>query len=111
MVNIGEFLYRVLETAPKFGLREEIEFVPMYLRLGKQHRKRKFSVLFIQVVKKSALHVQNLLFFYLLIGLVSFDVLVAVAVAVAAPAAVARSSLLPGFIDVCKRLGIRSRFG
>ena len=48
--------------------------------------------------------------FYLLIGLVSFDVLVAVHVAVAAAAAVARSSLLPGFIDVGKRLGIRTRF-
>ena len=69
--------------------------------LAKQRRKRKFSVVFIQVVKKSALRVQNfLLFFYLLIGLVSFDVLVVVAVVVAAAAAVARSSLL----------GIRPRF-
>ena len=36
--------------------------------LAKQPRKRKFSVLFIQVVKKSALHVQNLLFFIYLFG-------------------------------------------
>ena len=36
--------------------------------LAKQLRKRKFSVLFIQVVKKSALHVQNLLFFIYLFG-------------------------------------------
>jgi len=50
--------------------------------------------------------------FYSLIGLVSFDVLVAVALAVAfaAAAAVARSSLLLGFIDVRKRLEIRTRF-
>ena len=78
--------------------------------LAKQNRKRKFSVVFIQVVKKSALHVRNLLFFYLLIELVSFDVLVAVAVSVAASPAVARSSLLPGFVDVRKRLGIRTSF-
>ena len=68
--------------------------------------------MFIQVVKKSALHVPNLFFFNSLIGLVSFDVLVAVAVAVAfaAAAVVARSSLLLGFIDVRKRLEIRTRF-
>ena len=50
--------------------------------------------------------------YYLLIGLVSFDVLVAVAVAVAVAAAavVARSSLLPGFIDVREWVGIRTRF-
>ena len=70
---------------------------------SKQRRKKKFSVVFIQVVKKSALHVPNLFFFNSLIGLVSFDVLVAVAVAfAAAAAAVARSSLLLGFIDVRK---------
>ena len=54
MANIGELPYQVLGTAPKFGLREEI-------------------------VKKIALHVQNVIF-YLLIGLVSFDFLAAVAV-------------------------------
>ena len=65
--------------------------------------------MFIQVVKKSVLHVPNLFFFNSLIGLVSYDVLVAVAVAFAA-AAVVRSSLLLGFIDVRKRLEIRTRF-
>ena len=78
--------------------------------LAKQNRKRKFSVVFIQVVKKSALHVPNLFFFNSLKGLVSFDVLIAVAVAFAAAGAVVRSSLLLGFIDVRKRLEIRTRF-
>ena len=66
--------------------------------------------MFIQVVKKRALHVPNLSFFNSLKGLVSFDVLVAVAVAFAAAGAVVRSSLLLGFIDVRKRLEIRTRF-
>ena len=34
MANIGELPHRVLGTAPKFGLREEIEFVPVCLRPG-----------------------------------------------------------------------------
>ena len=29
MANEGELPYEVLGTAPKFGLREEIEFVPV----------------------------------------------------------------------------------
>ena len=29
MENIGELPYGVLGTVPKFGLREEIEFVPL----------------------------------------------------------------------------------
>ena len=68
MANIGELPYRVLGTAPKFGLREEIEFVSVCLPPRKQRRKRKFSVVFIQVVKKSALHVQYLLLFIYLLG-------------------------------------------
>ena len=53
MENIGELPYGVLGTVPKFGLREEIEFVPL-LTFSKQRRKRKFNVVFVQVVKKSA---------------------------------------------------------
>ena len=48
--NIGQLPYRVLETAPKFRLREEIEFVPVSTS-SKQRRKRKFNVVFAQVVK------------------------------------------------------------
>ena len=53
MENIGELPFGVLGTVPKFGLREEIEFVPL-LTFSKQRRKRKFNVVFVQVVKKSA---------------------------------------------------------
>ena len=66
MANIGELPYQVLGTAPKFGLTEEI-------------------------VKKIALHVQNLSFFIYLLG--SFPLTFSL-------------PLLPGFIDVHKRLGI-----
>ena len=57
--------YQVLGTTPNFGLKEETEFVPV-LTSSKQRRKRKFTVVFVQVVKKSALDVQNLFFIYLL---------------------------------------------
>ena len=60
--------YRGLGTAPNFGLKQETEFVPV-LTLSKQRRKRKFTVVFVQVVKKSALDVKNVLFFIYL-GLV-----------------------------------------
>ena len=43
MANKGELPYRVLGTAPNFGLREETEFVPV-LTSSKQRRKRKFTV-------------------------------------------------------------------
>ena len=56
MENIGELPYGVLGTAPKFGLREEIEYAPAFTS-SKQRRKRKFTVVFVQVVKKSALAV------------------------------------------------------
>ena len=58
MANKSEFSYGVLGTAPKFGLREEIEFVPV-LTSSKHRCKRNFTVVFVQVVKKSALDVQN----------------------------------------------------
>ena len=53
----------VLRTALKFGLREVIELVPVFTS-SKQRRERKFNVAFVQILKKSALHVQNLLFLF-----------------------------------------------
>ena len=55
---------------------EEIELVPVFT-FSKQRHKRKFTVVFVQVVKKSALDVQNLLFFHLLIGLIAVAVTIA----------------------------------
>ena len=86
MANIGELRYGVLGTDPNFGLREEIKF--SYVYVLQQRLKKKFMVVFVQVVKRSALDVQNLLL----------------------TLTRRTSSLLSGFIDVCKRLGIRARF-
>ena len=61
MANIGQLPDGDLGTAPKFGLREEIELF-FVSTPSKQRRKRKFNVGFVQVLKKNALHVQNLLF-------------------------------------------------
>ena len=62
MANKVELLYGVLGAAPK-----EIDFVPVFT--SSKHRcKRNFTVVFVQVVKKSALDVQNLLFFIYLLG-------------------------------------------
>ena len=61
MADTGELSNGVLGTAPKFGLREVFEFVTVFTS-SKQRRKRKFTVVFVHVVKKSALDVQNLLF-------------------------------------------------
>ena len=97
MEDIGELPKGVLRTAPKFGLREEIEFVPVFTPY-KQRRKRTFTVVFLQVVKKSALDVQNLFFIYFL-GLLPSP----------SPSP-SPSSLLLEFIDVSIRLGIRTRF-
>ena len=92
--NIGELLYGVLGTTPnKFGLTEEIEFVPVFTS-SKQRGKRKFTVVFVQVVKKSTMDVRN--FIYCLGSLMS--------------PSPSPSSLLPGFIYVGKRLGIRTPF-
>ena len=93
---IGELPYGVLETAPKFGLREVIEFVPVFTS-SKQRRKRKFTVVLVQAVEKSAQDVQNLWFFIYLLG------------SLPSPSP-SPSSLLAGFIDVRARLGIRTRF-
>ena len=75
---------------------QQIEFVPVFT-FSKQRHKRKFTVVFVQVVKKSALDLQNLLFFTSLLG------------SLPSPSP-SPSSLLPGFIDVRKRLEIRARF-
>ena len=96
MANLGELPYGGLGTAAKFGLREGTEFAPVFTS-SKQRRKRKFTVVYVQVVKKSALDVQNLLFFIYLLGSLSLP-------------SPSPSSLPPGFIDVRKRLGIRARF-
>ena len=82
-LNFFAFIsYRVLGTAPNFRLKEETEFV-LVLTSSKQRRKRKFTVVFVQVVKKSALDVQNLFSIYLLGSLPS--------------SSPPPSSLLPGF--------------
>ena len=75
---------------------------------SKQRRKRKFfTVVFIQVVKESVLDVQNLLFFHLFIGLIAVAVVAWVArKRLLRRLSLSPSSLLPGFIDVSKRLGI-----
>ena len=86
MANIGELRYGVLRTDPNFGLREEIKF--SYVYVLQQRLKKKFMVVFVQVVKRSVLDVQNLLL----------------------TLTRRTSSLLSGFIDVCKPLGIRARF-
>ena len=98
MANIGELPYGSMSWGPhpSSESEEEIEFAPVFTS-SKQRRKRKFTVVFAQVVKKSALDLQNLLFFIYLLGpLPSLS-----------PSPL---SLLPGFIDVRKRLGIRARF-
>ena len=82
-------------TAPsfKFGLREETECV-LVLMSSKQRRKRKFNVDFRTSCKEKRAAREKFVVFHLLIGLVSFDALFAVAVAVAFFIAPAR------FIDV-----------
>ena len=93
-----------------FGLREEIEFVPVCLRPGQTKSQKEILRRVHTGCKEKRATCAKFVVFYLLIRLVSFDVLVAVAVAVAASPAVARSSLLPGFVDVRKQLGIRTSF-
>ena len=73
MANIGELPNGILGTAPKFGLRETKKNCPCIYVLKTKSQKEQFNVVFVQVVKKSALHVQNFCF-HLLIGLVSLCV-------------------------------------
>ena len=78
MADIGELPKGVLRTLPKFGLREEIEFVPVFTP-SKQRHKRNFTVVFLQVVKKSAPDVK--ICFHLLFGPIAIAVTVAFVVA------------------------------
>ena len=59
------------------SVREEIEFALVFT-FSKQRRKRKFTIVFAQVVKKSALDLQNVVF-HLLIGLIAVTVAFVVA--------------------------------
>ena len=77
---------------------------PCVFTSSKQRRKRKFNVVFVRVVKKSVRHVQNFCCF----SFTYWDRFVWRSRSFAV--AVVRSSLLPRFIDVRKRLGIRTRF-
>ena len=81
MANIGKLPNGVLGTAPKFGFREEIELVFVSMS-SKQCHKRKFNVGFVQVFKEKRAARAKFVVFHLLIGLVSFDVLIAVAATV-----------------------------
>ena len=59
LANIGELLTdESWRPHLRFGLLEEIEFVPVFTS-PKQRRKRTFNVVLVQVVKKTALHVQS----------------------------------------------------
>ena len=81
MANIGELPHRVLGTAPKFGLREEIEFVPVCLRPCQTTSQKEVQRLVHTGCKEGRATRAKFVVFYLLIRLVSFDVLVAIAVA------------------------------
>ena len=94
MVNVGELPHGVLGTAPKFGLREEIEFVPVCLRPPNNVKKENLSRVRTGCKEKRAAHAKFVVF-HLLIGLGSFDVLVAGA---------------PRIYRCAERLGIRTRF-
>ena len=82
MAHIGQLPDGDLGTTPKFGLREEIELVFVFAS-SKQRLKRKFNVGLVQVLKKKRAARAKFVVFHLLIGLVSFDVLIAVAATVA----------------------------
>ena len=82
MANISQLLDRDLGTASKFGLREEIELV-FVSTSSKQCRKRKFNVGFVQVFKEKRAARAKFVVFHLLIGLVSFDVVISVAATIA----------------------------
>ena len=97
MANVGKLPYGVLGTALKFGLSEEIEFVPVFTS---SKQRRKFFFFFYGGVRtvckeKRTGPAKFVVFFILFLG--SF-------------LSPSPSSLLPGFIDVRKRLGIRTRF-
>ena len=83
MANMGELPYGVLGTAPKFGSAKKLN-LSLCLRPPNNVAKGNFLRLcsYKLIVKKSALDVQNLLvFFLLLIGLIAVAVTVAFVVA------------------------------
>ena len=51
MACIGELPTESWGPHPRFGLREEIELAPVFTSF-KQHRKRTFNLVFVQVVPK-----------------------------------------------------------
>ena len=78
MANIGELPLRSLGEGPHPS-SESAKKLKLSLCLRPPNNVAKenfFTVVFVQVVEKSALDVQNLLFFYLLIGLIAVDVTV-----------------------------------
>ena len=79
MANVGKLPNGVLGTALKFGLSEEIEFVPVFTSSKQRRKGNFFTVVFVQFVKKSALDLQNLLFFHSLFGIISVAVAFVVA--------------------------------
>ena len=103
MACIGELPTEFWGPHPRFGLREEIELVPVFTSF----KQRTFNLVFVQVVRKgkraARAKLQYLLFFIYLLGL--FRLTFSLPSPSPSP-----SSLLPGFIDVRKRLGIRTCF-
>ena len=106
MACIGELPTEFWGPHPRFGLREEIQLFPVFT-FFKQRRKRTFNLVFVRVVRKekraARAKLKNLLFFIYLLGL--FRLTFSLPSPSPSP-----SSLLPGFIDVRKRLGIRTCF-
>ena len=82
MACIGELPTEFWGPHPRFGLREEIELVPVFTSF----KQRTFNLVFVQVVRKekraARAKLQNLLFFIYLLGLFRLT-LIAVAVTVA----------------------------
>ena len=79
MANVGELPYEVLVTAPKFGLREEIEFAPVFV-LKTTFQKEIWRPLRTGCNEKRAARTKFVVF-QLLIGLVPFDIIITFAVA------------------------------
>ena len=79
MANVGELPYEVLGTAPKFGLREEIEFAPVFVLKTTLQEEIWLRVRTGCNEKRAAR--TKFVVFQLLIGLVPFDIIIAFAVA------------------------------
>ena len=76
MANIGELPYGVLGTAPKFGSAKKLNLSRVYV-LQTTTQNEFFYGGVRTSCKKSALDVQNFLFFLLLFGLIAVAVTVA----------------------------------